>query len=674
MSGGRSRRRSLLLPAGLVIMAGALGALAVVLGTRTATSAIVDLGPTDEAYIANFRDIEADGPIFFRWSSVPSSEIVFPIGACDGGSVRLRVRRHFADPAYLSVFLGGVAIGAVDVRAGVDEPYRVITFPFSIKSCASNARVLLESSVDNGRPLGVAVDWAEIRSTSGFAAGLASVVRGGVLIALLAVGTVAAATPFAYSAPFLLAVSGLLGFGFSATPVGMDRILNAVLPAMLLVGLGAAVLVRLGHLESFSPHARQVVLASIYVALFSRAVFLHPAVFYPDYRVHGLVQTTLHNTGLSSFLDHLFQIQYARGLGLQQIEGRWYPFPYPPGAYLLSELVARIFRLDSLLACQATALAAAALLPLVVTSLGRALNLSDSVSSLGAAFLAMHPLLSRRMALGYFPGVVGQLFDAGAMVLVLSLYDQRHRSRWQSWLALLGSFVASFLVYTQAIANFGLLFLGLVLAGIAFRRDGERRRIVSLGGVLALALGLSFALFYWRYVPLVTDIVRGEPPAESRVLDRLEDLRRGAGTSRNEPEDVNDPYAGDSLNPIRGIGRLASRTWQFHGPFTVTLILGGALMVARALPTSKSLILAWVGVAVWISLAAAGLASPNSFQHLKDLEFVVPLFCLAMGAFSEELSTRWPAAKYFLLTGWLLFALRLLQAELSQRLMPLVRH
>ena len=661
----------------LCLCAAAMGGAAVLFGNLAARSAVVDLGPTDQARVAGFRDIERDGPVFFRWSSVPSSQVLLPLRVCGSGTVRLRVRRHFKDPAILTVSLGGVVLGRKDVRAGVDRPYEVIEFSFSKTTCVSEPHVLLESSVDNDRSLGVAVDWIEIRSADGFSASTVTEGRGALLAALVAVVAIeAAGIGIPSAAAIVIGTSGLLAFCFSADPAGMERVLSGTVAALLMATLVAIPMWRFGQLGRLSSRARKMLLASLGLALISRAAFLHPEIFYPDYRVHGLVQETLHRGGLPAFLDHLFEIQYARSLGLQQIDGRWYPFPYPPGAYVVSEIAAKAFGLDSLLADQATALAAGVSLALVVCVAGRALGLSDFNSVLGSAFLALHPLLIRRLALGYFPGVIGQFFDACAMLLVIKLLGPNPNRILPTFFALTGSLLLAFLVYTQSIANFGLLFAGLLVVEAATRRTGAVRRAVNLGGALVVALALAFVLFYARYLPVFSNLAAGRAQPESRVLDRLDDLRRAVvvDTGRSDPEDMNDPYAGPSLDVLRGGERLASRIWRFHGPFTFALVLGTILLTtARVAPTLRGLALAWAGVALWVSLLAAGLPSPNGFQHLKDLEFVTPLLCLAMGCFADELSTRWRPAKYLLLGLWLLFAVALWRDELSQRVIPFAR-
>ena len=133
-----------------------LGLIAVAGGDRLARRAIVDLGPTDASYTRGFREIERDGAAYFRWSELSGTVIAAPVRLCGPGMLRLRARRHFEDPALVSVSLGGAVIGQTSIRAQTDEPYKILEFPFLRGICNSDASVSLESSVENQRPLGVA--------------------------------------------------------------------------------------------------------------------------------------------------------------------------------------------------------------------------------------------------------------------------------------------------------------------------------------------------------------------------------------------------------------------------------------------------------------------------------------------------------------------------------------
>lgn len=636
---------------------GLTGAGAVMLGHRSARSAVIDLGPTDSRYVREFRDIERDGPDYFRWSSIPSSSLSLPLRLCGPGEVRLRLRRHFVDAALITVSVSGVILGQKSVQAREDHPYEILEFPFIVSSCDVTSSVLLEASVSNDRPLGVAVDWVEIRTRNGFRAPVKTLLRGGLLLGLAGLAFLASGSgiPLALAADGVLAV--LVGFAFASGPVAAERMLRGGLVALTLtLILGAVITGKAGLLGL--PHRNRIALTAITVlTVFSRCAFLHPQAFYPDYRVHALVQQTLNRGGLADFLDNLFEIQYARSLGLQQIDGNWYPFPYPPGAYVLASGVGSVFGLDPLDAATVTAATFASLIPVLTLALGVSLGLGPAVGLAGALYVSVHPLLVRRMALGYFPGLAGQFVDAVALLLLLASLRRSGGSLTRAvWLSC--ALFAAFLVYTQSIVNFGLLIGGLLGLELARQSQGGRAGVLRIAMAGVLALGASAGAFYSRYLPVLDNVQSHRPQPESRVLDRLEELRAKPPTANETPEadDLNDPYAGPTLNPLRGMARLGARLWRFNGPFVLLICVGGWLLFRQSDRRTQNVLAAWSGVAVWISLLAAGLPSPNGFQHLKDLEFVTPLFALAMGTATLRLWNRSSAAAVGLAAAWLAFA------------------
>ena len=304
--------------------------------------------------------------------------------------------------------------------------------------------------------------------------------------------------------------------------------------------------------------------------------------------------------------------------------------------------------------------------------MGLSLGLGPAVGVAGAIYVSLHPLLLRRMALGYYPGLAGQFVDVLALLLLLAVLRRREGSLVRAaWLS--GALVAAFLVYTQSIANFGLLIAGLMVLEAVRRSEGGRTGIlrVAIAGVLALLA--SVGAFYWRYVPVFENVENHRTQPESRVLDRLEQARERLQSVSEAPEadDLNDPYAGSTLNPFRGIARLSSRLWRFNGPFVLLLAIGGWLLFRQSDRPIQNLILAWGAVALWISILAAGLPSPNGFQHLKDLEFVTPLAALAMGLATVRLRGRHRTAAIALGAAWIAFAGAAFAKEWTERLLNL---
>lgn len=664
---GRWLRKNLSRPAGAVLFA-ILGTLGVDAGHRLGRSAVVDLGPTDAAFVHGFHDLERDGQDYFRWSSVPSSTVTVPVRFCGPGVLRLRARRHFVDPAFLTVSLSGAVLGQRVVRARTDHPYKIIEFPVSKTICNSNVSVLLETSVSNARPLGVAIDWIEIRSDAGFRALSATLLRAAALIGLSTIAMGLLGAPAFLTTTMVVLLSALMGLSFAAAPVAAERILRGGTAAFALTLAVGFLIGRFSGIAPVSRRARIFLLGATLLTLISRAAFLHPQAFYPDYRVHALVQQTLGRGGLRAFLNDLFEIQYARSLGLQQVEGRWYPFPYPPGSYVVTQWVGAVFGLDALDASQVTAVTAASLIPLLSVAIGIAIGAGEVASVAGALFVALQPLLVRRMALGYYPGVAGQFADAFALLVLVSvLRSPKAPARRFGLLA--ASLLAAFLVYTQSVANFGLLVAVLLLLELA-RRSVQAPATLKVALAAGVALFFSVGSFYFRYIPVMVNVSEKRPQPESVVLDRLERVRSATAEEGRE-EDSQDPYVGSTISPWRGLARLGSRLWRFNGPFALAIGLGCFLLWRTLDRGGQNLLLAWAGVAVWISLLSAGLPSPNGFQHLKDLEFVAPLGALAVGTLAARLWSASPPASVALAVSWLVFSMRAFSVEFADRLQRL---
>lgn len=658
------------LVAGLVLSAG-LGALAVLSGHRLANSAVVDLGPTDARYVRDFRDIERDGAVYFRWSSAPSSRVFLPVQACSPGSLRLRVRRHFTDPATLSVSFAGVVLGQRSIQARDDHPYDVIEFPFGVVTCDSKQEVLLESFSAGSRGLGVAVDWLDIRSPNGFRAPGATVLRGAAFLGLVAIALWLAGARLWLTLPSNFVIAAGMAVIFASDPVAAERLVRGGLVALLLTLAAVAAILRFVGSGKLSARTCTALTLVTLLTLLTRLAFLHTQAFYPDYRVHDLVQQALMRLGLPSFLDHLFEIQYARSLGLQQIEGRWYPFPYPPLGYALTNVTAHFFGLDALDASLVTAAAAASLIPAMTLLVGIALGLGETASLLGAFFVGFQPLLVRRMALGYFPAVIGQSVDVlGFLLLLAALRSPRGALR--PYLGLAIALLAAFLTYTQSIANFGLLIAGLILLEFVRSSDPEgRSRVMRLALAGGIALAASGGAFYYRYLPVLKNLNAHRVQPESQILDRLDQARASNAGETPDPDDAPDAYTGPTFSPLRGLGRLVARLWIFNGPFVVPLVLGGWMLWRVSTRPTQNVLMAWGGVALWISLLAAGLPSPNGFQHLKDLEFTTPVAALAMAELTRRLWDWRPLAALSLAGSWAVFSAAAFAGELANRLLPL---
>jgi hypothetical protein len=250
-----------------------------------------------------------------------------------------------------------------------------------------------------------------------------------------------------------------------------------------------------------------------------------------------------------------------------------------------------------------------------------------------------------RLSLAYFPAIVGHAVDATVILFLIARL--RDLARPRVVLALAGLIALALLTYTQSLLNLAVLLpLFLVTLLVSDRGPGARR--CAMGLVIAGTLGgvLSLALFYGRYVPIALDMWRGIPMPEERILQ--EKPRTPVPEEELAPQEPDDPYAGPTLDPWRGVRKAAWRLYVFYGPFALAVVAGLVLVWRAQPPPHTSFVLAWALTYLALNLLSGGLPGPNLVRYNKDLEIVAPLFCLALAAVGEWLwlRSRWLAILY----------------------------
>src|SRR5438874_5557448 len=190
----------------------------------------------------------------------------------------------------------------------------------------------------------------------------------------------------------------------------------------------------------------------------------------------------------------------------------------------------------------------------LVFGIARRLRAQAWTAVAAAAVLALLPLFLARLSLAYFPAMVGHAVDAIVILYLLARLQELHRPRV---VLTLGALIAlALLTYTQSLLNFAVLLPLFLVMLIARDRSAETRRR-AMGLVIAGALGalLSLVAFYGRYVPTFIDMRRGVPMAEERIL--LEKPSTPVPADELAPQEPDDPFAGPTVNPWRGVRKAA---------------------------------------------------------------------------------------------------------------------
>jgi hypothetical protein len=650
------------------------------LAARRARPILLDIGPNDADYVRGFReDWEPDGRTRFRWAG-PVAEIRIPLHVRgDGHVLRLRVRRHFVEPAQVRLTTEGRTAAVFDIQADPTTPYRILEFPLPRLEGREPFALALRAASERAGAWSLAFDWLEIERRAPSA-------RFGLLVSTRVL--VALAVLIAFLAPWLagldarwalahaLAMTGGAMWAAYADVLAIERILREGIAVYAATALIAVALVR-------RPRARQALgvatpwvagglVLLVMVALAVRlAMLLHPRFYYPDVRVHAQFAWELGRRGLVAFLRNFTENQYRYSLGLQLENGHWYAFPYPPAFYILCWPLVRL-GVRPEVAVSVLAAAVNSLEALLVFGIARRLQRAEGLALAAAAAVPVLPLFLARLSLAYFPALVGHGVDAVVLLYLVGHLNDLDRRRVVLTLGAL--LAAAFLTYTQSLLNFAVLLPIFLLFQLVRDRTREgRHRQFGLVAAGLLGATLSLLVFYGRYVPIVLDMRRGIPMAEERVLiEKQEQQARNAvraGTPLPAPAADDDPYTGPQVDLVRGLRKAAWRLYVFYGLFAPVAV-AGVLLAWRTTGgrDAARLVAAWALTYLVLNLASGALPGPNLVRYNKDLEIIAPLCCLGLASVGAWLWTLTRAGAVAYGAAFWLFGLARARSYLVDRL------
>jgi hypothetical protein len=498
--GGEPRRpRPAWLDAAALVLVSILAGGAALAGVAWSRTVLLDFGPNDVGHVQGFRpDWERDGLTRFRWTGT-SSTVTLPFRAVgEGHRLRLRLRRHFVEPARVTLKVEGRSVAAFEVQADTRVPYRIVDVLLPRLEGRHPFVLSIEAPSDNPRPLGLALDWMELDRAS----------RDARLVpprAMLAYATLTGAAAYlvplmARAAPVVALVhAGLMAvailFGSARDPMAAERILREGSPVYAVVSVVLVLLLRWRRSRAAlgvdSPAVAGALAVLTLAALALRlTLLLHPEFYYPDVKVHGLFAWELARHGLVAFLRDFTVNQYRYSLGLQMENGHWYAFPYPPLFYALCWPVVSLAAYRPEAAVAVVAAAINSLEVLVVFGIARALKGPVALAISAAGAVPLLPIFIARLTLAYFPAMVGHAVDAVVILYLISRLASLDR---RGVILRLGGLMGlAFLTYTQSLLNFGVL-LGLFVGfQIGFDRSrAGRRAMIGLARARARCLALA---------------------------------------------------------------------------------------------------------------------------------------------------------------------------------------
>jgi hypothetical protein len=571
------------------------------------------------------------------------------------------MRRHLTEPAQVRLLVEGRTVSSFSIQADAKVAYRVVEVALPTLLGRHPFVLSIESSGQDGRGLGVALDWLEIEPGPLTRIALPGLTRAAfaatVAAAFIAVWAAGAPVLLAFASALVPLLAGIAGA--AGDPLAFERIVRLGTPAYLLTALLALCLTRLDAIRSrlrIETGASGILVGIVLVALLVRlAILLHPLYYYPDVRVHGLFTLQLARRGFIEFLSDFTANQFRYSLGLQLVGEHWYAFPYPPAFYMVAAPLVRWLHYRPEVAVCLTGAVVNSLEVLLVYALARWVGLASRAALAGSALVPLLPLFLVRLSLAYFPALMGHAVDALVMVYLVARYRDIARVGVAVRLATL--LAIALLTYTQGLLNFAVLlgqFLVLELLLDRTPEGRERQRTLVAVALLAGALSLSF---YGRYVPVLLDMKAGRPmPEEQILLDQFEQRARFA-TEEASPAD-DDPFAGPTLDLWRGVRKAGWRLFVFYGAFAPIVILA-VVRLARSLSGWQArLVWAWALTYLTLNLASGGLPGPNLVRYNKDLEIVAPLFCAALGALAHDAWSSGRGARALAVVGsgaWIVF-------------------
>jgi hypothetical protein len=590
---------------GLVLL---VAASALLLAFQLPSDVFLDLGPNDGRYAHAFReDFEVDEPTIIHWSRNRSS-VTLPFHLRGPYEVTLRYKRHVAASAEVRFFLG-------------DEHVDTVTVPqtdFALLDLrASNERggrfeLGLVSSSDDPRPLGLALDWMQLRPARDFGAILPSA---GALVWMLSwvlsfyvvprvvgLGWRVATISSASAAAVLVALTAV----HKLWPVHASAALGLRTHAIVALLVSFFLLRQRARGSAFAmPLARWAVFI-VYVGLAVRLfVLFHPDFYYPDVRTHSKFVSLIWTEGLAGLFASYIENQHTHLLGLQLVGGRWLAFPYPPLLYLtIYPLSLLQLPVEEWMMIVPTALVAVE--ALMLFALANRLGLTGGAALVAVLLHASARVLAFRLAVASYAALFGHFWDTVAVVYLVFFFERIEKPRYALGLAALVAI--AILSYAGSALVLGMFVPAFCLACVfvAAERRPEAKRLAavalwSLAGALVAVLS-----FYWQYVPeLLT--------------------RPGTVASSADLVEV-------AFTPLAALSMTAHRLNLFYGVFGFAAI-AGLVFTRRKLGHPLAAPLAGAAMATFVGLnfLRAGLGATHIFQFSKDDLVILPVVACVLG-------------------------------------------
>jgi hypothetical protein len=584
----------------------------------------LNLGPGDGPYVFGFAPTWEIGEdlVAHHWTR-RTARIALPLEATG----RLGLLYRFAPPpggGNVETSLGGVVdhFEAKDAR-WEEQRASVVT--------RQRTPLTLDLRVEGSdtRDLGLRLDWLRFEVDAGGRLWLRGAPRFRPMVTVSLAGLLLVSAGWGFAAFLVTAPLALLAAaGLLFDPWLTLRLLSGVPEVLLLVG-GAGL--ALGWLL----RARGRVSASdlrLLVALFVAALFLrliplnHPSFFHPDLRTHARIAGLVRESGARFFrnpYDSLWRPagdggRVASGMWIKSFGGKEVGLPYAIGFH--SALAP--WELSEDATVTATRIAGgvlAALVPVLVFLLARALLLSPWVAAASGGLAVAIPSLSAELANGAVPACFGHFFDLTFLIwLVTSLRstaETGHPWRPSTWVWGSAGLAVCYLAYTSSLVVLSLLLFALT--GFISARE-RTLRPAAPGLVLVLTVGATtaIALYYWSFIP-----------AAFHSLSAIAAGRSG-------------PPAAVA---VRTLGSVWPALLAWTAPVGILGAAVGIVGLLRVPGVTRAFLSATFATLALVLFAR--LAAPQVFGWVHDALFAGPILCLGLAGALSALRDRAPAGR-----------------------------
>jgi hypothetical protein len=233
---------------------------------------------------------------------------------------------------------------------------------------------------------------------------------------------------------------------------------------------------------------------------------------------------------------------------------------------------------------------AAACTVLLVHVLARALGLGGAAALVAQLTLALLPVTASRLTLALFPALLGQALEALLLAHLMRRLDHLVGARDSA--AAFAFLLLAQLAYTGSLINVGAVVIVLALVeGVR----AEWQRAARLLGAWALALGLTGALLYARFLPVLWQQVlphAGEAAGEATAARGMASL----------------------------LGLVGARVAVFYDALFPLLLVLGLVAIRRAPVRPRRVLLA--ALAAGAALLVLRFTAPALFRDAKEVELL----------------------------------------------------